>query len=69
MTKVFTFFIFLQLIADLIGIYEFKPTNKLIQSLGKKVCRDTSILQPLCKNIVFLFAGFDEELNTVIEDK
>ncbi|KAK1123312.1 hypothetical protein K0M31_008931 [Melipona bicolor] len=54
----------INLITDLIGMYEFKASNKLIQMIGKKVCRDASILQPLCKNIIFLFAGFDEELNT-----
>ncbi|KAF3426646.1 hypothetical protein E2986_10919 [Frieseomelitta varia] len=53
----------INLLADLIGMYEFKASNKLIQMIGKKVCRNPS-LQPLCKNIIFLFAGFDEELNT-----
>ncbi|KOC67730.1 Lipase 3 [Habropoda laboriosa] len=48
-------------LVDLIGIYEFKPSGKLIQSLGKKMCHDDAILQPFCKIIIFLFDGFDKE--------
>lgn len=57
----------IKFIADLIGMYEFKPSDKLIQTLGKIVCDDHSILQPLCKNIVFLLGGFgDKEMNLTL---
>lgn len=57
---------FLQYLTKLIGMYEFKPTNKLIQMLGKKLCKEGELLQPICQNIVFLFGGIDKELNMVI---
>lgn len=46
-------------------MYEFKPSNKLIQMLGKKLCKEGELLQPICQNIVFLFGGIDKELNMV----
>ena len=53
-------------ITDLIGMYEFKPSDKLIQMLGTMMCDDEALLQPVCKNIVFLCAGFSKELNTTL---
>ncbi|XP_050493053.1 lipase 3-like [Bombus huntii] len=53
-------------ITDLIGMYEFKPSDKLIQMLGTIVCDKEALLQPICKNIVFLCAGFSKELNTTL---
>ncbi|XP_043796542.1 lipase 3-like [Apis laboriosa] len=53
-------------LTKLIGLYEFKPSNKLIQMLGKKMCKDGELLQPICQNIVFLFGGIDKELNTTL---
>ncbi|KAG6802763.1 lipase 3 [Apis mellifera caucasica] len=53
-------------LTKLIGLYEFKPTNKLIQMLGKKLCKDGQMSQPICQNIVFLFGGVDKELNTTL---
>lgn len=63
--KFFYLWFFLQCLTKLIGMYEFKPSNKLIQMLGKKMCKDGALLQPMCQNIVFLFSGIDKELNTV----
>ncbi|XP_017888742.1 lipase 3-like [Ceratina calcarata] len=52
---------------DLIGMSEFKPSKKLIQTLGKIVCDDQSFLQPVCKNIVFLIGGFnDKDMNLTL---
>lgn len=62
----FSSLVFLQFITDLIGMYEFKPSDKLIQMLGTIICDNEALLQPVCKNIVFLCAGFSNELNTVI---
>lgn len=62
----FSSLVFLQFITDLIGMYEFKPSDKLIQMLGTIMCDEETLLQPICKNIVFLCAGFSKELNTVI---
>ncbi|PBC29636.1 Lipase [Apis cerana cerana] len=53
-------------LTKLIGMYEFKPTNKLIQMLGKKLCKEGELLQPICQNIVFLFGGIDKELNMTL---
>ncbi|XP_076756493.1 lipase 3 [Xylocopa sonorina] len=54
-------------LADLIGMYEFKPSNKLIQMLAKELCHDESLLQPMCKNIVFLVAGMgDKDFNSTL---
>ncbi|CAL7942702.1 unnamed protein product [Xylocopa violacea] len=55
------------LLTELIGMYEFKPSDKLIQMLAKEVCDDDSLLQPICKNIVFLIAGLgDKDFNTTL---
>lgn len=62
----FSSLVFLQFITDLIGMYEFKPSDELIQMLGTIACDEEALLQPICKNIVFLCAGFSKELNTVI---
>ncbi|XP_043602568.1 lipase 3-like [Bombus pyrosoma] len=53
-------------ITDLIGMYEFKPSDELIQMLGTIMCDEEALLQPVCKNIVFLCAGFSNELNTTL---
>ncbi|CAK9817774.1 Lipase 3 [Anthophora plagiata] len=51
----------LKMLTQLIGMYEFKPSGELIQSVAKKMCNDDSLLQPFCKNIIFLINGFDRE--------
>ena len=42
-------------------MYEFQPTDKFYQKFASILCKDISILQPVCTNVVFLIAGFNRE--------
>ncbi|KOX71607.1 Lipase 3 [Melipona quadrifasciata] len=58
----------LWLLADYgyVRIYEFKPSNKLVQRIGGKICRDESRLQLTCKMIVGLCVGSQGKLNMTL---
>ncbi|OAD58579.1 Lipase 3 [Eufriesea mexicana] len=57
----------IKVLTSLIGMYEFKPSDKLIQMLTKVMCSDDAITQPVCTNIIFVFGGFgDKELNRTL---
>ncbi|KAL4703478.1 hypothetical protein ACJJTC_010350 [Scirpophaga incertulas] len=47
-----------------IGLYEFLPSNAVVQSLKTLLCGAVLKAEILCSNVVFLIAGFDwEQLN------
>ncbi|KAK1138160.1 hypothetical protein K0M31_002641 [Melipona bicolor] len=46
-----------------LGIYEVHPSNKLVQRIGGKICRDESPLQLACTTIIDLLVGSHGELN------
>lgn len=46
-----------------LGIYEVDQYNKLVQRIGRKICRDGSPLQPACKIIIGLSIGSHGKLN------
>lgn len=54
-------------IADKLGVHEFLPSNDMMEMGGKFLCKDGSIFQEVCANVLFLIAGYDsEQLNRVI---
>lgn len=58
--------VLLQALAELLGIYEFLPSNELFVLAGKDVCEDKAVTQIICENIMFLVAGYtSDQLNTV----
>ncbi|XP_012231374.2 lipase 3-like isoform X1 [Linepithema humile] len=44
-----------------LGIYEFLPTNCVLQYLMKVLCNIDFFTQQICSNIIFYICGFDEE--------
>ncbi|XP_029160355.1 lipase 3-like [Nylanderia fulva] len=52
----------LEILMELIGLYEFEPTGKGMKIFQDLVCADGSITQPLCSNLIFLITGFDNDL-------
>ncbi|XP_055901806.1 lipase 3-like [Eupeodes corollae] len=52
---------------ELFGDMEFLPSTKAMELLGYTACRDNSLLQDLCANVIFLITGYDyENLNSTI---
>ncbi|XP_076237414.1 lipase 3 [Calliopsis andreniformis] len=49
-------------IGDLIGLYEFMPSDRFIQQAAKLLCDDTSIMQPICQTGLVILAGPGEKL-------
>ncbi|XP_065217917.1 lipase 3-like [Planococcus citri] len=43
------------------GLYEFIPNGRLITDYGSQLCYDKAITQYICKNILFLIAGYDSQ--------
>lgn len=57
----------LQFILEHLGIYDFMPSNWLIQWLASEVCDDAMATQAICRNIMFLIAGYNKnEMNSTI---
>ncbi|XP_055837572.1 lipase 3-like [Episyrphus balteatus] len=55
------------LIKMMMGNTEFMPNKKLISMLGSQACKDSSILQSMCGNVLFLMAGWNSKhLNTTL---
>ncbi|XP_025995191.1 lipase 3 [Solenopsis invicta] len=48
-------------IANHFGVYEFNLKSKLSNQIAQSVCASKVITQPICKNTLFLFAGFSPE--------
>ncbi|XP_011865873.1 PREDICTED: lipase 3-like [Vollenhovia emeryi] len=51
----------MEIMGQLFGIYEFNPTNDFIKAVQRLVCAEKAITQPICSNVMFLVAGFNEE--------
>lgn len=57
-------------IMDMLGVYEFMPSTDMMSKGGYYVCRDESLVQEVCANVLFLIGGFNSlQLNrTIIPD-
>lgn len=54
------------MLAKLIGVNEFMPSSALIQLLGKTLCDESSPINGVCSNILFLICGYNsKQLNEV----
>jgi hypothetical protein len=48
------------------GIYEFLPSNELMNFIGQLYCNEQAITIDMCANILFLVGGYDSgQLNKV----
>ena len=57
----------MQRLFEAIGYDEFLPNNWLINVLSKTLCRNHDVNQLVCKNILFIVCGFDEQqMNSTI---
>nr|XP_022912354.1 lipase 3-like [Onthophagus taurus] len=57
----------LEVLAGLIGIYEFMPSQQGLETIGSIFCRDGAIFQEMCAGIIFLIGGFDsQQLNRTL---
>ncbi|XP_049792361.1 lipase 3-like [Schistocerca nitens] len=56
-----------QTILKLIGATRFAPSPELIKRIQPKVCQSNVITERICRNIVFLICGFDND--QVIDEK
>ncbi|KAJ1526275.1 hypothetical protein ONE63_009429 [Megalurothrips usitatus] len=50
-----------QFVSSALGIHEFNPSPNLIHYAVTKLCPNISIVQSLCTNPLYLFAGFNED--------
>lgn len=46
---------------EIFGDMEFLPNSRAMEILGYSACRDSSPLQDLCANFLFLITGFDHD--------
>lgn len=50
----------------MLGANEFLPNGKINELAGEKYCLEEALTQVLCKNLLFLICGFNnEQLNSV----
>ncbi|XP_055901808.1 lipase 3-like [Eupeodes corollae] len=54
-------------VPELFGNLEFLPSSAVMRILGQNTCADSSPIQALCSNVLFLIVGHDaENLNTTL---
>lgn len=51
----------IELLMELLGVYEFMPSNEMMVKGGKLVCQDKSPLQEVCANVLFLLCGYNSQ--------
>ncbi|KAJ3658409.1 hypothetical protein Zmor_010147 [Zophobas morio] len=57
----------LDLLAELIGMNEFLPSNDFMEMIGDDLCADDDPTQALCSNALFVICGFSpDEMNATI---
>lgn len=55
---------YLHTLFKFIGVHEFLPSNNLIKTMERKICRNMILSQLICSNILFLLCGFNyKQLN------
>lgn len=54
-------------IMGMLGVYEFMPSTDMMSKGGYYICRDESIFQEVCANVLFLIGGFNSaQLNRTV---
>ena len=57
----------IEMVMKMLGTYEFLPSNDMMINGGKLICKDSSPIQELCANVLFLLSGYNsEQLNRTI---
>jgi lysosomal acid lipase/cholesteryl ester hydrolase len=57
----------IETVMKMLGAYEFMPSNQMMIDGGKLICKDSSPLQELCANVLFLMSGYNsQQLNRTI---
>ncbi|KAG8040143.1 hypothetical protein G9C98_000713 [Cotesia typhae] len=52
---------------NLLGMYEFQPTEKFMKYLKTMICDPEAWSQPICENAIFLVAGFgSDQMNSTL---
>lgn len=55
--------------AQLIGINELLPNHDIFTWAGRVFCSDGSLTQPVCSNLIFFFAGKNEDMFNAVSTK
>ncbi|OXU24914.1 hypothetical protein TSAR_006225 [Trichomalopsis sarcophagae] len=53
----------LNVVLELLGKHEFKPSGEFFKKFAGVVCKESSITNAICSNSLFLICGFSEELD------
>ena len=57
----------IETVMKMFGVYEFLPSNEMMADGGKYLCKDQSLFQEVCANVLFLISGYNsEQLNRTI---
>ena len=57
----------IETVMKMFGVYEFMPSNEMLVNGGKYLCKDQSLFQEVCANVLFLIGGFNsQQLNRTI---
>ena len=57
----------IQWLLDYLGLYDFLPSNWLMEWWAAKVCDEKMMHHGICENIMFLVAGYNEnEMNSTL---
>lgn len=52
----------MQVLINVVGQFEFLPGDDILSSAAAANCRKNSLFTSICKNVLFLFGGFNSEL-------
>jgi pimeloyl-ACP methyl ester carboxylesterase len=54
-------------ITNMMGMHEFLPSGPLMDFLGATLCKESSLFQPICSNILFIAMGYNfDQLNATM---
>ncbi|KAB0795961.1 hypothetical protein PPYR_10022 [Photinus pyralis] len=56
----------LQHLLDSYGVYQLLPHSQLLTLVGRILCNDYALTQPICETIVYLYAGYSTNFNTTL---
>lgn len=57
----YLFFEILKWLMKMTGLYEFLPSNELMEFLGQTLCHQNSSMNVICSNVLFLIGGYNPD--------
>lgn len=63
------YLVFTQMIIQLIGKHEFKPTDEFMTKFTTKFCKENSVIGPICRNAIFIFTGFNKDQFDMVSNR